>query len=77
MSYISLAIFPNTVERKSSVPSDGRRGYSTRFSALILRLDIDHPKDKHLGVELSDYVGSWCSVYVGNENDGPFDPRYN
>src|ERR1700690_1569950 len=64
MFHISLELFPDTLELKTRIPSEEYSYAAARFSALIHRLNIAHPKDKSLGVAPHEYLGSWCSVSI-------------
>ena len=62
MARVIVELVPNTLILKSSTSDDGTTKSSISGFALINEFDIDCPEEKTLGIDLNDYINSWCGV---------------
>ena len=68
MSRLRVELLPKTLAQKSSIGKDEIKPISTSGLALIDELHIDRPTSKTLGIELADYINSWCRVHLNIHN---------
>lgn len=77
MARVIVELMPNTLVLKSRISNDEISSGSASGFALINQLDIDCPKEKSLGIDVNDYINSWCSVhlevYVSAKKLGDYD----